>query len=196
MAINIHTDSKESLQQLLQTPLNLPPIQLKLQSSADGLLRVYDQLRQKFVALTPEERVRQHFVDYLINTLGYPASLMANEVALKFNGQTRRCDTVLYARGDLRPLAIVEYKAPEVEITQKVFDQIARYNLVMGARLLIVSNGLRHYCCLYSPTAQSAEAQPANTQSSEAPADTAAQSAASPYRFLREIPTYSALLTL
>jgi hypothetical protein len=103
---------------------------------------------------------------------------------------------VLYARGDLRPLAIVEYKAPEVEITQKVFDQIARYNLVMGARLLIVSNGLRHYCCLYSPAAQSAEAQPANTKHSEAPSDSAAPSAASPYRFLREIPSYSALLTL
>jgi hypothetical protein len=103
--------------------------------------------------------------------LGYPEGLMANEVSLKFNNTRRRCDTVLFTRGDVRPLAIVEYKAPEIEITQKVFDQIARYNMVMGARLLIVSNGLRHFCCLLSPTTAT-------------------------YKFLREIPSYNQLLQL
>lgn len=145
-----------------------------MKNCTDGVFRVYDRLRGKFVALTPEEWVRQNFVDYLIDGLGYPVALMANEVSLAFNNTRRRCDTVLFsaaasASTGLRPLAIVEYKAPEIEITQKVFDQIARYNLVMGAPLLIVTNGLRHFCCRLSGTG---------------------------YCFLREIPSYDTLLRL
>lgn len=139
--------------------LNLPPVRLRVRDDADGVRRVFDPLRQKFVALTPEEFVRQHFTSFMIDHLGYPPALMANEVSLRINNTSRRCDTVVYDRASLatpdsspRPLAIVEYKAPEVEITQKVFDQIARYNLVMGAQMLVVSNGLRTYCCISDPS--------------------------------------------
>lgn len=113
----------------------------------DGVRRVYDALRRKFVALTPEEWVRQHFVAYMTGELGYPAALMGNEVGITLNGTSRRCDTVLFSRKGLAPLMIVEYKAPHIEITQRVFDQIVRYNMVLHARWLVVSNGMRHFCC-------------------------------------------------
>lgn len=128
-----------------QPPLNLPPVDLRLRM--DGkILKVFDPLRGKHVALTPEEYVRQHFTAWMIDTYGYPASLMNNEVSLKLNDTSRRCDTVVY-RSDGSPAVIVEYKAPTVAITQDVFDQIARYNMVFRSRYLIVSNGLRHFCC-------------------------------------------------
>ncbi len=110
------------------------------------ILKVFDPLRKKYVALTPEEYVRQHFTAWMTDSLGYPASLMNNEVPLKLNNTSRRCDTVVF-RSDGTPAVIVEYKAPTVAITQTVFDQIARYNMVLRSRYLIVSNGLRHFCC-------------------------------------------------
>lgn len=113
----------------------------------DGVTRVLDSLRGRFVALTPEEWVRQHFVAYLTGHLGYPQALMANEVGITLNGTSRRCDTVLYAPVGLSPRMIVEYKAPHIAITQKVFDQIVRYNMVLRVPWLMVSNGLVHYCC-------------------------------------------------
>lgn len=128
-------------------PLNLPAAQLQCKICDDGVRRVYDALRRKFVALTPEEWVRQHFVAYMTGELGYPAALMGNEVGITLNGTSRRCDTVLFSRNGLVPLMIVEYKAPHIEITQRVFDQIVRYNMVLRVPLLIVSNGLSHYCC-------------------------------------------------
>lgn len=129
-------------------PLNLPPFPELQLREAPGGIQIYDSLRRKWLVLTPEEWVRQHFVNYLLSAKGYPGALTANEMSLRLNGTLRRCDTVVFAR-DLRPLAIVEYKAPRVNITQKVFDQIARYNIVLGAPCLIVSNGLRHYCCRF-----------------------------------------------
>ncbi len=110
------------------------------------ILKVFDLLRRKYVALTPEEYVRQHFTAWMTDYLGYPASLMNNEVSLSLNNTKRRCDTVVF-HSDGSPLMIIEYKAPTVAITQKVFDQIARYNMVLHSRYLIVSNGLRHFCC-------------------------------------------------
>ena len=127
--------------------LNLPPVELCIAREADGVTRVYDRLRGYTVALTPEEWVRQHFVEMLITQLGYPPAMMANEVGVALNGTSKRCDTVVYSPRGLRPLVIVEYKAPTIELTQKVFDQIARYNMVLRVPWLIVSNGLRHYCC-------------------------------------------------
>jgi len=129
--------------------LNLPPFDIKLRRDPDGVVRVFDPLRSKWLVLTPEEWVRQHFVNYLIAELGFPSSLIANEKGLKFNNMQRRCDTVVFHR-DLSPACIVEYKRPTVEITQRVFDQIARYNSVLGAGHLIVSNGLRHFCCRFT----------------------------------------------
>ncbi|MDE6697507.1 MAG: type I restriction enzyme HsdR N-terminal domain-containing protein [Muribaculaceae bacterium] len=112
----------------------------------DRILKVFDPLRKKYVALTPEEYVRQHFTAWMTDSLGYPASLMKNEVSLNLNNTRRRCDTVVF-RKDGTPAVIVEYKAPTVAITQSVFDQIARYNMVLNSRYLIVSNGLKHFCC-------------------------------------------------
>ena len=126
--------------------LNLPQKQFNIKKSGDGRLRIFDRLRRKFVALTPEEQVRQNFVAFLIDNRGFPAGLMANEVSLTQNGISRRCDTLVSDRNG-RPFVIVEYKAPTVAVTQNVFDQIVRYNMVFQARYLIVSNGLAHYCC-------------------------------------------------
>lgn len=125
--------------------LSLPPVDLKTRKEND-IVKVFDIVRNKYVALTPEEFVRQHFVHWLVNTYHYPLSLLMNEVTINLNGLSRRCDTVLF-RADGRPRVIVEYKAPTVPITQKTFDQIARYNLVLEADYLIVSNGVNHYCC-------------------------------------------------
>lgn len=126
-------------------PLNLPPVELRFRKE-DNILKVFDPLRQRYVAMTPEEYVRQHFTAWLTGSLGYPASLTNNEVPITLNDTRRRCDTVVY-HSDGTPLMIVEYKAPTVAITQEVFDQIARYNMVLRSRYLVVSNGIRHYCC-------------------------------------------------
>ncbi|MBR5728484.1 MAG: type I restriction enzyme HsdR N-terminal domain-containing protein [Muribaculaceae bacterium] len=126
-------------------PLNLPEYPLKVKKNGSRL-SVFDRLRKRYVALTPEEWVRQHFVEYLIEAKQFPAALMANEVSLTQNGIKRRCDTLVADR-EGKPLVIVEYKAPEIEITQQVFDQIVRYNMVFRARYLMVSNGMAHYCC-------------------------------------------------
>lgn len=146
--------------------LNLPPYATKI-TVRDGKNAIWDVIRRKYVALTPEEWVRQHFVHFLVDHKGYPQALMANEVAISLNGMSRRCDTVLYNR-TLTPRMIIEYKAPHIPITQKVFDQICRYNLVFRVDYLIVSNGLSHYCCRMDYEHQS-------------------------YRFLADIPEYSEL---
>ena len=125
--------------------LNLPPIDVKIQQR-DGKKLIFDPLRKKLIALTPEEWVRQHFVSFLTNFKGYPKGLLANEIQLNLNGTKKRCDTVLFNK-DLSARMIIEYKAPHIEITQAVFDQITRYNMVLKVEYLIVSNGIRHYCC-------------------------------------------------
>ena len=125
--------------------LNLPSFDIHLKST-DGRPLVFDSLRRKYVTLTPEEWVRQHFVNYLIQYKGYPKGLMGNEVMIQLNNTKKRCDTVLFRR-DLTARMIVEYKAPHIEITQAVFNQITRYNMVLKVDYLIVSNGLQHYCC-------------------------------------------------
>ncbi len=127
-------------------PLNLPQVDLKLKLEG-GLMKLFDPVRNKFVALTPEEYVRRHFTNWLVSELHYPISNIANEVGVKVNGTSKRCDTLVIDRYG-EPLVIVEYKAPGVNITQAVFDQIVRYNISLKARYLIVSNGLKHYCCI------------------------------------------------
>lgn len=126
-------------------PLNLPEYETKI-AEKDGKSAIFDNLRRCYVALTPEEWVRQHFVHYLLERRDYPATLMANEVSLTLNNTKRRCDTVVYDR-NLRPRMIIEYKAPSVKITRNVFAQISRYNIVLRVDYLVVSNGLQHYCC-------------------------------------------------
>ena len=125
--------------------LNLPKFEIKLSGSREHP-RIFDILRRRYVALTPEEWVRQHFVHFLIGHKGYPATLLANEVRLQAGEKVLRADSVLYDR-ELRPRMIVEYKAPSVAITQKVFDQISVYNMLLHVDYLVVSNGLDHFCC-------------------------------------------------
>lgn len=125
--------------------LNLPKYETRI-IEREGKPAIFDNLRRCYVALTPEEWVRQHFIHYLIEFKHYPATLMSNEVSLELNGTKKRCDTVVYDRS-LRPRIIVEYKAPTVRIGKEVFAQVARYNLVLKVEYLIVSNGINHYCC-------------------------------------------------
>ena len=125
--------------------LNLPPYEIKIRET-NGRRTILDILRRKYVALTPEEWVRQHFVHFLIEQKGYPATLLANEVQLNVGNKLLRADSVLYG-SDLHPRMIIEYKAPTVSITQKVFDQISVYNMLLKVDYLVVSNGINHYAC-------------------------------------------------
>jgi len=125
--------------------LNLPNYTKKL-SQIKGKHFIYDPVRRKNVSLTPEEWVRQHFVNYLITEKNYPKERIANEVTISLNSMSRRCDTVVYNQF-LEPIVIVEYKAPSIPITQDVFEQITRYNICLRVGTLIVTNGLAHYCC-------------------------------------------------
>lgn len=127
--------------------LNLPTFDVRLRTDASGQQAIYDPLRRRYLRLTPEEWVRQHFCHYLVCNLGYPAMLLGNEVSLKVGGVMRRCDTVLYHPIGMRPRMIVEYKAPHISITEQVFTQIQSYNSVLRADYLVVSNGMQHYCC-------------------------------------------------
>ena len=125
--------------------LNLPDYPIRLSGTQEHP-SIFDILRRKYVALTPEEWVRQHFIHFLINKKNYPVTLLANEIKLQVGNKTLRADSVLYDR-ELRPRMIVEYKAPHIPITQKVFDQISTYNMLLHVDYLVVSNGLQHYCC-------------------------------------------------
>ena len=125
--------------------LNLPQYEIKI-GEKDGKHTIFDFLRRKHVALTPEEWVRQHFTHFLVEHKGYPKGLMGNEVELHVGEKRLRCDTVLYNKQG-QPQMIIEYKAPTIQIQQKTFDQITAYNLLLHVDYLIVSNGLQHYCC-------------------------------------------------
>src|SRR5574344_2968883 len=125
--------------------LNLPQYEIKI-AEKDGKKTIFDILRHKYVALTSEEWVRQHFIHYIIEHKGFPKSLLANEVELTLGSKKLRCDSVLYDN-KLRPRVIFEYKAPTIVIGQKVFSQISSYNLLLKVDYLVVSNGLQHYCC-------------------------------------------------
>ena len=125
--------------------LNLPQYEIKI-GEKDGKHTIFDFLRRKYVALTPEEWVRQHFTHYLIAQKGYTKGLMGNEVELHIGDKRLRCDTILYNKQG-QPQMIIEYKAPTIQIQQKTFDQISVYNLLLHVDYLIVSNGLQQYFC-------------------------------------------------
>ena len=112
----------------------------------DGKPYVLDIFRKKYVMLTPEEEVRQRFARYLMEEKGYPASLMMTEFSLKLNEMTRRCDILVHKPAG-KPSVLIECKAPEVKISNATFDQVARYNMVFRVKYLMVTNGLKHYCC-------------------------------------------------
>jgi hypothetical protein len=126
-------------------PLNLPPYPFKLRDE-NGQLSIFDEIRKKSIILTPEEWVRQHFVQYLIRQKKYPRSLIKLEGGHKLHGRAQRSDIVVY-NNEGNKILLVECKSPSVTIDQKVFDQVARYNLIHKIALLAVTNGLQHYYC-------------------------------------------------
>ena len=125
--------------------LNFPKYSFRFKSSENKTL-IFDEIRKKFIILTPEEWVRQHIVQFLISEKKYPKSLINVEKQLKVKDTVKRYDVVVYNR-DGSIFLIVECKAPSIPITQQTFDQIARYNLVANATYLMVTNGLEHYYC-------------------------------------------------
>lgn len=149
--------------------LNLPTFEPKLKK-VDSEIHIFDEIRKRYIHLSPEEWVRQSFTHYLIHHKEYPLSLMANEVDIRLNKMMRRCDTVVY-NNNLTPLVIIEYKRPDVKINQSVFDQIVRYNIVLRVDYLIVTNGITHFCCKINYDKQS-------------------------YAFLESIPKYSDIYSL
>lgn len=125
--------------------LNLPHYNFKIVNE-NGQLRIFDAVRKKYVVLTPEEWVRQHFVQYLISEKKYPASLIAIEIGLKYNTLQKRADIVVYNK-QAQPLLLVECKAANVKITQDVFHQAAIYNMQFKVEYMAVTNGLDHFFC-------------------------------------------------
>lgn len=126
-------------------PLNLPAYPFKLRQS-DDTTYIFDEIRKKFLVLTPEEWVRQHIVQYMVREKGYPRSLIKLEGGMKLNSLQKRTDIIAFNAAGEKVL-LVECKAPSVKISQKVFDQIARYNIVHQIPMLAVTNGLEHYYC-------------------------------------------------
>ena len=147
--------------------LNLPYANTKIVVRNEKQM-VFDFLRKRFVALTPEEWVRQQFTHFLVEHKGYPAMFIGNEITLSVGRLSRRCDSVVFNKS-AEPVMIIEYKAPTVKITQKVFEQICSYNIALHAPYLTVSNGMQSYCCRID--------KEANT-----------------YEFLKDIPAYGELL--
>ncbi len=125
--------------------LNLPSHSFKIKHEA-SVTYIFDEIRRKYLVLTPEEWVRQHFVQFIIKDKKYPKSLVKLEGGLKLNSLQKRTDVVVFNPSGEKVL-MIECKAPSVKITQNVFDQIARYNMVHKVPLLAVSNGIEHYFC-------------------------------------------------
>ena len=125
--------------------LNLPDAALRIRSKGEKQ-EVFDSVRKKFVALTQEEWVRQHFIHYLADHRNVPRSLIAVEASLRYHRLKKRSDIVVYGK-DGAPCLIVECKAPEVTVTQAVFDQVAMYNMALKVPYLAVTNGMVHFAC-------------------------------------------------
>jgi type I site-specific restriction endonuclease len=148
--------------------LNLPTYSFKIKSDLQRKL-IFDSIRKKYVVLTPEEWVRQNFIRFLVEEKGFPASLIAIEKKVDINLLPQRSDIVLYNK-NANPVMIVECKASKVKITQEVFNQIARYNMKLRVPFLVVTNGLRHFCCYMDYNENS-------------------------FKFLQEIPDYETIKT-
>jgi hypothetical protein len=125
--------------------LSFPQAELKL-SRKEGHVYVWCIIRKKSLVLTPEEWVRQHLIHFLIQEKQIPIGLIAAEMAIEINQLSRRCDVVVFGK-DGKPKLIVECKAPEINLTEKTFNQIAQYNAALNVDLLMVTNGLQHIVC-------------------------------------------------
>ncbi|MFP4470870.1 MAG: type I restriction enzyme HsdR N-terminal domain-containing protein [Bacteroidales bacterium] len=153
----------------MKQALNLPAFPFKTRIVGQQE-EIFDAVRRKYVILTPEEWVRQHFVHYLVSVKSVPETLIMVEKSLVLNRMVKRADILVYGRSG-NPLLMVECKAPLVKITQKTFDQVARYNISLRVPVLVVTNGMEHFCCLIDFEKSS-------------------------YGFLEEIPDYQTLLNL
>lgn len=125
--------------------LNFPSFEFKIRT-INYRQEIYDPVRHKYVVLTPEEWVRQHLILYLSLVKKFPLSIMGVEKQLMLNKQPKRFDLVVFSRNG-NPYLLVECKAPGVEITEKTFDQAARYNMLLKAEYFFITNGLDHYTC-------------------------------------------------
>ena len=125
--------------------LNFPTFTFRFKNS-ENKVAIFDEIRKKFIILTPEEWVRQHVVHYLILEKKYPKSLINVEKVLNINGLSKRYDGVVF-NPDGSIFLLIECKAPEIKISQNTFDQIARYNLTLKVNYLMVTNGQNHYFC-------------------------------------------------
>ncbi|MCZ8090619.1 type I restriction enzyme HsdR N-terminal domain-containing protein [Flavobacterium sp.] len=125
--------------------LNFPAYSFRLKNS-ENKVAIFDVIRKKFIILTPEEWVRQHTVQFLLDEKKYPKSYINVEKLIKVNDTSKRYDIAVFKpNGEL--FLLIECKAPEISITQDTFDQIARYNLKLKSEYLMVTNGLNHYFC-------------------------------------------------
>jgi hypothetical protein len=138
----------------MMSQLNLPAIEARLQDGKNGRNEIFDPVRKKFVALTPEEWVRQHVIHYLAGHLDYPLTLIAVEAPLLYHTRKKRSDIVVFTRSG-KPILIVECKAPEVAITQAVFEQAAMYNMGFRVKYLVLTNGIVHHACRIDHAAKS-----------------------------------------
>lgn len=146
--------------------LNLPTYLFNIKSEG-GRKFILDIVRRKYVALTPEEWVRQNFIRYLNEEKKYPLSLISVEASFPLYKTSKRFDILVYNRQG-QPLAMVECKSPDVKINKEVFEQIIRYNLTYKLNILMVTNGLQHFCCRLNHAANMTE-------------------------FLKEIPTFDSI---
>ncbi|MFH0864589.1 MAG: type I restriction enzyme HsdR N-terminal domain-containing protein [Bacteroidota bacterium] len=125
--------------------LNLPEFDFTFRIS-ESKKQIWDAIRKKYVSLTPEEWVRQNFVAWLVHHKNYPQGLIGIEKEINVNRMKKRFDIIVFNKSH-HPEVLIECKAPEVTISQKVFDQIAVYNMAMKVKYLIVTNGMEHFCC-------------------------------------------------
>lgn len=147
-------------------PLNLPTYSFRLKEDK-GKNYIFDEIRRRFVLLTPEEWVRQHMVNYLVHHKNFPRMLISVEKGFSQNRNRQRYDLLVYKAG--LPIMIIECKAPGLEINQQVFDQAGRYNNRHKASYMLITNGMKHYCCLINISSRN-------------------------YSFLPEVPDFSDLL--
>jgi hypothetical protein len=123
--------------------LNLPSYQYNVKKSGENWL-IFDFLRKKFVRLTPEEWVRQHFLHYIIDEMHFPGTMIAVEQQIVINGQSKRCDAILY-NSNMQAIAVFEFKAPTVTLNQSTLDQVSVYNTALQINHIFISNGINHH---------------------------------------------------
>ena len=125
--------------------LNFPPCSFQIHEQ-EGQWFIFDRIRRKYVRLTPEEWVRQHMVQYLIDWKKTPETLIAVEKFLRIYKMKKRVDIAVFTSSG-KPVLLVECKAPSMILSKHTFDQLARYNLALHVSFLVVTNGMVHYCC-------------------------------------------------